>query len=69
MSFSYVTGTALAVLLRCFCVFMMSIKASRTIHNDMINKVMKAPINLFFDVTPVGTIMNRFSKELVVIDE
>ena len=29
---------------------------------------MNAPINLFFDVTPTGTIMNRFSKDLQVMD-
>lgn len=34
----------------------------------MINKVLNAPINLFFDVTPIGRILNRFSKDLFVID-
>lgn len=34
----------------------------------MIHKVMRAPINLFFDVTPTGTIMNRFSKDLNLLD-
>lgn len=35
----------------------------------MISKVLNAPINLFFDVTPTGTILNRFSKDLTVLDE
>lgn len=34
----------------------------------MIASVMKAPINLFYDVTPTGTILNRFSKDLQVLD-
>jgi ABC-type multidrug transport system fused ATPase/permease subunit len=34
----------------------------------MIHSVLRAPINLFFDVTPTGTIMNRFSKDLQVLD-
>jgi ABC-type multidrug transport system fused ATPase/permease subunit len=29
---------------------------------------MQAPINLFFDVTPIGKILNRFSKDLQVLD-
>lgn len=34
----------------------------------MITKVLRAPINLYFDVTPTGTILNRFSKDLTVLD-
>ena len=30
----------------------------------MITKVLGAPINLFFDVTPTGLIINRFSKDI-----
>jgi len=30
----------------------------------MIKKVMRAPINLFYDTTPIGQIQNRFGKDL-----
>ena len=35
-------------------------------HKDpaMIERVLKAPINIYFDTTPIGRIMNRFSKDL-----
>ena len=34
----------------------------------MIDKIMNAPINLYFDTTPIGRILNRFSKDLSVLD-
>jgi len=34
----------------------------------MVNRVMHAPINLYFDVTPIGRILNKFSKDLTTID-
>ena len=46
----------------------LSVGASRTIHNDMIKTIFKAPINLFFEMNPTGSIMNRFSKDLAIID-
>jgi ATP-binding cassette subfamily C (CFTR/MRP) protein 1 len=54
--------------MRAYLIFLMSIRASKFLHENMISKVMNAPVNLFFDVTPTGTIMNRFSKDLQVMD-
>ena len=34
----------------------------------MIERVLEAPVNLYFDVTPVGRIMNKFSKDLNAIE-
>lgn len=34
----------------------------------MINRVIEAPVNLYFDVTPAGRIMNKFSKDLDSIE-
>jgi ABC-type multidrug transport system fused ATPase/permease subunit len=42
---------------------------SKTLHNTLIEKVMQAPINLFFDVTPIGKLLNRFSRDLSILDE
>ena len=30
----------------------------------MIERVLHAPVNLYFDVTPIGRILNKFSKDL-----
>lgn len=34
----------------------------------MIEKVMKAPVNLYFDTTPIGRTLNKFSKDLNTIE-
>jgi ABC-type bacteriocin/lantibiotic exporter with double-glycine peptidase domain len=34
--------------------------ATLAIHSQMVKAVFKAPINLYFDVTPTGQILNRF---------
>ena len=39
---------------------------SKGFHTDIMKKVMNAPINTFFDITPVGKILVRFSKDLEV---
>lgn len=41
--------------------------ASRTLHLNALTRVMHAPTS-FFDTTPLGRIMNRFSKDVDVID-
>ena len=34
----------------------------------MIETVINAPINLYYDITPIGQIVNKFSKDLVIVD-
>ena len=45
-----------------------SLSASRQMHEKMISRIIQGPINLFFDVTPIGRILNRFSKDLTTFD-
>ena len=51
----------LTSLLREAIVFSGSLRASRTLHNQLLRTVMRARFN-FFDSTPLGRIINRFSK-------
>ena len=46
----------------------MGLVAAKKVHNLMIDNVLNASINLFYDVTPIGTIMNRFSNDLDELD-
>ncbi|KAL0070194.1 hypothetical protein AAF712_002684 [Marasmius tenuissimus] len=41
--------------------------ASRTLHRNALRRVMHAPV-AFFDTTPLGRIMNRFSKDIDTLD-
>jgi ABC-type bacteriocin/lantibiotic exporter with double-glycine peptidase domain len=36
-----------------------STRCASAVHKKMIAKVLRAPVNLFFDVTPTGTIVKR----------
>jgi ATP-binding cassette, subfamily C (CFTR/MRP), member 1 len=52
-----------------FCLLTFSaVRVGRILHNKMINKVWNSSINLYFDKTPSGTILNRFSKDILNID-
>jgi ABC-type multidrug transport system fused ATPase/permease subunit len=75
-NFGYYCGlTFIYAILTSFFVFMRSItlqslgwRGTQRLHNDMLRKVFNAPINLYFDVTPIGRILNKFSKDLTGIE-
>ncbi|KAF8150782.1 ABC transporter [Crassisporium funariophilum] len=46
---------------------MLTYFASQRLHKDSIKRVMHAPMS-FFETTPLGRIMNRFSKDIDTID-
>lgn len=54
----------LGIMLRAVVNQMFSWYATRKLHRRMIQKVLHAPVNLYFDTTPIGRILNRFSKDL-----
>ncbi|KAM9320370.1 multidrug resistance-associated protein 1-like [Gastrophryne carolinensis] len=45
-----------------------TIRASRTLHNQMLDNILHLPLQ-FFDTTPMGQVLNRFTKDIYVIDE
>ncbi|KAJ2835292.1 hypothetical protein J3B01_003635, partial [Coemansia erecta] len=53
-----------SLLLRTRC----TIRASTKIHQNMLHSVLRSPMS-FFDVTPIGRILNRFSSDLQRCDE
>ena len=45
-----------------------SLSCAKRLHTEMIDKLVRAPINLFHDTIPKGQILNRLSKDLTNID-
>jgi len=45
-----------------------TLNISRGCHQAMVNALMRAPIDKFFDRTPVGRIMNRASNDMMNVD-
>ena len=66
---SIILITSLTAILESFKVQIMTKingKLSDGFHSTIMKKVMNAPINTFFDITPVGKILRRFSKDLEI---
>ncbi|KAK9870727.1 hypothetical protein WA026_008296 [Henosepilachna vigintioctopunctata] len=55
-------------LLRTVIFFRICMKASRILHKTMFSNVLQSRMR-FFDITPSGRILNRFSNDMGIIDE
>ncbi|KAF7726212.1 hypothetical protein EC973_009010, partial [Apophysomyces ossiformis] len=53
---------------RSLILFYGSLQASRHIHARLLDRILRAKVR-FFDVTPLGRIVNRFSSDLETIDQ
>ncbi|XP_076311435.1 multidrug resistance-associated protein 1-like isoform X2 [Tachypleus tridentatus] len=60
-------GQAVFVLLGTFTHSFGSMKASSLLHKEILHHVLHSPM-WFFDTTPTGRIINRFSKDIDVLD-
>jgi len=45
-----------------------SVKASKALHDNLLESTLRCPMS-FFETTPMGRIVNRFSKDIHTIDE
>ncbi|XP_048239473.1 ATP-binding cassette sub-family C member 2-like [Haliotis rufescens] len=64
-----VLGVAQTVFIMIFAFLwnLRTVKASGILHMNMLRNVLKAPLS-FFDTTPTGRIVNRFSQDIDTID-
>ncbi|XP_062612836.1 ATP-binding cassette sub-family C member 4-like isoform X2 [Saccostrea cucullata] len=55
-------------LLRALMYFKVAVDAAMILHNRMFKRLLRAPIR-FFDINPVGRVLNRFSKDTGHMDD
>ena len=58
-----VGGTIILAVVRASVSFHLSVQASKKLHDDMTQSVLRAKIE-FFDTNPIGRILNRFSSDV-----
>ena len=63
----FVAVHALLVFCREISLLRMSLTCAKNLHNQMLSCILRAPME-FFDTTPTGRILNRFAKDMKVID-
>ena len=61
-------GQVTFVLIASFTLAMAGVFASGSLHSRMLKNVLRSPMS-FFDTTPLGRVLNRFSKDIYIIDE
>uniref|UniRef100_A0A8C8IWZ7 Multidrug resistance-associated protein 4 n=1 Tax=Oncorhynchus tshawytscha TaxID=74940 RepID=A0A8C8IWZ7_ONCTS len=52
---------------RSLVMFNVLVKAAQSLHNRMFNSILRTPVR-FFDVNPIGRVLNRFSKDIGQLD-
>ncbi|XP_016987820.1 multidrug resistance-associated protein 1 isoform X2 [Drosophila rhopaloa] len=50
-------------------VYLGGFHAAQTIHNELLAVVIRASVCRFFDITPIGRLLNSFSGDMDVVDE
>jgi len=63
-----VSASLIFAVIRAYGFFLVSLRCSERLHDKMVLAILEAPV-LFFDSNPVGRILNRFSKDVGVLDE
>ncbi|XP_067247954.1 ATP-binding cassette sub-family C member 9 isoform X3 [Chanodichthys erythropterus] len=67
--FIILCGAGIALcLITSLTVEFLGVAAATNLHHNLLNKIIHAPIR-FFDVTPLGQILNRFSADTNIIDQ
>jgi ABC-type multidrug transport system fused ATPase/permease subunit len=66
--FAFIAFGAVATVVRSVVVMLLLLRSSKSLHDELFQRVLAAPVTTYFDVTPVGQILNRFSNDLDQMD-
>lgn len=58
----------MAVFISTLALFLGALGAAKYLHNHLLHNILRAPTTTFFDITPVGRILNRFSSDINSVD-
>ncbi|KAG0378501.1 hypothetical protein BGX24_003626 [Mortierella sp. AD032] len=58
----------LSALVTYFAMVLAIVRAARRLHEQLLEKILRLPMS-FFDTTPLGRIVNRFSSDILSVDE
>ncbi|CAJ1049980.1 multidrug resistance-associated protein 9-like [Xyrichtys novacula] len=68
LGFAAMVSTLLTIyMIKCFCYIKVTFRASNTLHNSLLDKVVSSPMS-FFETTQIGHILRCFSKRQDEID-
>ena len=67
MYFAIFLFNGMAIFFRSLIIYFFLVRAANNLHKGLLNRVMKFPM-AFFDTTPSGRIINRFSRDTETID-
>ena len=65
--FGLAVTLGIVTFVRSFLLARFGVNASETLHRNLLDSILRAPSS-FFDTTPLGRILSRFSKDLYSID-
>ncbi|CAM4620699.1 unnamed protein product [Leuciscus chuanchicus] len=60
-------ATIIFGFMRALIMFNCLVRSTETLHSRMFNSILKTPVR-FFDINPIGRILNRFSKDIGQLD-
>ncbi|KAF9005892.1 metal resistance protein YCF1 [Cyathus striatus] len=61
---SSILGGVSAIIMWVYC----ALRSAKRLHDNMLDSLMKAPLS-FFELTPMGRILNLFSRDVYVVDQ